>query len=107
MSPAENALQIENNRLRAELNEVRKRLVENKENPGTANLSHIEEKIRRAKEEARVTRESCLNVANQVSRWRDRRAGNTKEIFSTVSDVVLNIRAVRSWQSFSLITFAM
>ncbi|GAX24019.1 hypothetical protein FisN_26Lh089 [Fistulifera solaris] len=83
VSPTENALQLENNRLRAELNEVRKRLAENKENPGTTNLSHIEEKIRRAKEEARATRESCLNVANQVSRWRDRRAGNTNEIFRT------------------------
>lgn len=88
-SPTENALQIENQRLRAELNEVRKRMMqaENKENPGSAaNLSHIEEKIRRAKEEARVTRESCLNVANQVSRWRGRSTtSHAKEIPKTVS----------------------
>lgn len=90
VSPTENALQQENHRLRAELNEVRRRMMqaENKENPGSANLSHIEEKIRRAKEEAKVTRESCLNVANQVSRWRDRRAVAAKETFRTVSDAV-------------------
>lgn len=90
LSPTESALQLENDRLRAELNEMRKRMmhVDNKENSSsTTNLSHIEEKIRRAKEEAKVTRESCLNVANQVSRWRERCAANSKELIKTVSDL--------------------
>ena len=108
VSPTANALQIENHRLRAELNEVRKRMmhVENKENPGSANLSHIEEKIRRAKEEARVTRESCLTVANQVSRWRDRRTLTPKEIPKTVSDDVFSVVLFITTMPISLISLA-
>lgn len=81
------ALQLENECLRSELNAIRKRMMNagNKENSSSNHLSHIEEKIRRAKEEAKVTRESCLNVANQVSRWRGRCAANSKDSFKTVS----------------------
>jgi len=72
LSSAESdALRSENERLKAEIRELRRRMLQSYSKDNTDNkITELQNKLREAEEEAKATRESCLTVASMSDKWR-------------------------------------